>query len=95
MLFSQPPRSAYEKWTEFDTLNGKIDLINEVQPMHYDVNISVSNQDSRLLKASAEIFVRIATATSAIPLHVDRTVINLNASTIYIRNCQTGKTKML
>lgn len=47
--------------------------------------------DARLLKASAEVFVRIPITTSAIPLHVDRTVINLNASTIFVRNCQTGQ----
>lgn len=87
-MFSQPPRTAYEKWTQAGSAN----LIGEVQPVHYDVNVSIANADSRLLKASAEIFVRIPAATSAsIVLHLDRTVINLNASTIFVRDCQTGK----
>lgn len=91
LKFSQPLRSAYEKWSQWDTLKSSIDLMKDIQPVHYDVNISIFNPDSRLLKSSAEVFVRVSTPTSSIPLHLDRTVINLNASRIFVRNCQTGK----
>jgi hypothetical protein len=89
---SQPPKSAYEKWILWDThILGSIDLMGHVQPMHYDLNVSISNVDSRVLKASAEIFLRVSQTTSSIPLHLDRTVMNLNASRIFVRNCQTGE----
>jgi hypothetical protein len=74
-----------------DTRNGSIDILGDIHPVHYDVNISVANADARLLKASAEIFVRLTQATKSIPLHAERTIINLNASRIFVRDCQSGK----
>ncbi|KAI6235881.1 Mnp-1 [Aphelenchoides besseyi] len=88
---SQPPLSVYSKWMSQDARNHTLDLLADVQPIHYDVNFTVSNAETRVLSVSMEIFVRATADSRAIPLHLDRTVINLNPAQVYVRDCESGR----
>ncbi|KAI6225341.1 Matrix non-peptidase-like protein 1 [Aphelenchoides fujianensis] len=88
---SQPPLEVYSKWMNQEVRNGSLDLLGHVQPIHYDVNFTVANAETRILSVSEEAFVRLSANSRAIPLHLDRTIINLSAANVFVRDCETSR----
>ncbi|CAD5214984.1 unnamed protein product [Bursaphelenchus okinawaensis] len=84
-------KEVYDRWTDSKFTHQLLDLLNDVHPLHYDVNITVSHIDIRLLKASVELFVKLPEGGSLIPLHLHRTVNNLAKNKIWVRECETGR----
>ncbi|CAD5221004.1 unnamed protein product [Bursaphelenchus xylophilus] len=85
------PREVIDRWTKPEFSSQLPDLLNDLHPIHYDVNISVSHLDIRLLKASVEAFVKLPEGGSVLPLHLHRTVINLAKDKTWVRECETGR----